>query len=313
MNYDYNNQYQTSYGAQGGMGGGGFVNQPSSQGGSQTTPSKTYGKDTLRPVTIRQLLNAQHPHPDADFKVDGSEVTQVSDECVNQCSKIHLSTFLDAYRYQVTFIGQVRNISTQTTHITYKLDDGTATMEVKKFNENDSMNAGDAPKPPEKAPVEGDYARVWGRLKEFNDKRTVGAHIIRKIVDFNEVQYHLLEATAVHLFFTKGPPEQLQGQKNNAQVAPAQISYGQPAGGMGGMGAPTGQYTQPLPPLSMHARRVLEKLRAVEQNNEGLHYQHLSAELNLSAQDVLKAGDELQSASLIFSTVDDFTWAALET
>ncbi len=157
--------------------------------------------------------------------------------------------------------------------------------------------------------MEGDYARVWGRLKDFNNKRTVGAHIIRKIVDFNEVQYHLLEATAVHLFFTKGPPEQLQAQKTNAQVAPAQMSYGQP----GGMGAPSGQYTQPLPPLSANARRVLEKLRAFEQNNEGLHYQNLSAELGLTPQDVLKAGDELQTASLIFSTVDDYTWAALET
>lgn len=28
-------------------------------------------------MTIRQLLNAQHPHPDAEFKVDGAEVTQV--------------------------------------------------------------------------------------------------------------------------------------------------------------------------------------------------------------------------------------------
>lgn len=38
---------------------------------------QTYGKDTLRPVTIRQLLHALHPHPDAEFKVDGSDITQV--------------------------------------------------------------------------------------------------------------------------------------------------------------------------------------------------------------------------------------------
>jgi hypothetical protein len=39
VDYDYGGQYQTtSYGAQGGMGGGGFVNQYGSQGGSQSSP-----------------------------------------------------------------------------------------------------------------------------------------------------------------------------------------------------------------------------------------------------------------------------------
>ena len=38
----------------------------------------TYGKDTLRPVTILQVLNAQQPHPDADFSIDDVEITQVS-------------------------------------------------------------------------------------------------------------------------------------------------------------------------------------------------------------------------------------------
>lgn len=37
----------------------------------------TYGKDTLRPVTILQVLNASQPHPDADFSIDGTEITQV--------------------------------------------------------------------------------------------------------------------------------------------------------------------------------------------------------------------------------------------
>lgn len=36
-----------------------------------------YGKDTLRPLTIKQILDAQQPHPDADFRVDGDTITQV--------------------------------------------------------------------------------------------------------------------------------------------------------------------------------------------------------------------------------------------
>ena len=39
VGYDYNNQYQTTtYGAQGGARGGGFVNQDGSQGNSQASP-----------------------------------------------------------------------------------------------------------------------------------------------------------------------------------------------------------------------------------------------------------------------------------
>lgn len=37
----------------------------------------TWGQDTLRPVTIKQVLDAQQPHPDAEFKIDDIEITQV--------------------------------------------------------------------------------------------------------------------------------------------------------------------------------------------------------------------------------------------
>ncbi|KAI9864497.1 MAG: replication factor A protein 2, partial [Pleopsidium flavum] len=115
------------------------------------TYTAEYGKDTLRPVTIKQVLDAQQPHPDGEFKIDGIEITQI------------------------TFIGQIRNISTQTTNITYKLDDGTGTIEVKQWIDSDATTAldttnnnSDNPKP---KLIENAYARVWGRLKAFNNKR----------------------------------------------------------------------------------------------------------------------------------------------
>jgi replication factor A2 len=49
--YDYNNQYQTtSYGAQGGSTGGGFLNQKGSQGGSQESPSGNKAFTILLPA-----------------------------------------------------------------------------------------------------------------------------------------------------------------------------------------------------------------------------------------------------------------------
>lgn len=42
-----------------------------------------YGKDTVRPLTIKQILDAEQPHPDADFKVDGENISQVRLKMMN--------------------------------------------------------------------------------------------------------------------------------------------------------------------------------------------------------------------------------------
>src|SRR5690242_10964131 len=97
---------------------------------------------------------------------------------------------------QVTLVGQVRNISQQTTNITYRLDDGTGVVEVKVWIDPEADTSHKAPI------VENSYVRAWGRLKAFNQKRHLGAHFIRPIQNMNEVNYHLLEATLVHLYFT---------------------------------------------------------------------------------------------------------------
>lgn len=254
---------------------------PGSQGEGSATQKKGYGKDTLRPVTIKQLHDAVHPHPDADhFIIDNSEATQV------------------------TFIGQVRNISTQTTNVTYKLDDGTGIIEVKQWIDAEAMQDPDDPSNQKAKPVEEGYARVWGRLKAFNNKRHVGANYIRPIQDFNEIQYHLLEATAVHLHFAKGPVENLQqgqaqgGTNGMANGHQQSNGYAQPDTGMSG--------------VSQSARKVFSILKQTPQGNEGLHAQDIAIRAGLEMSEVLKAGDELLSTGKIYTTVDDATWALLE-
>jgi replication factor A2 len=36
------------------------------------------GNSTLRPVTIKQILDAELPHPDSDFSIEGVDVGSVS-------------------------------------------------------------------------------------------------------------------------------------------------------------------------------------------------------------------------------------------
>lgn len=217
-----------------------------------------------------------------------------------------LSSLLDActtnYFQQITFVGQIRNISTQTTNITYKVDDGTGVIEVKQWNDSemattDQMDDGNASKP---KLIEDAYCRVWGKLKAFNNKKHVGAHVIRPVTDYNEINYHLLDATAVHLFFTKGSPEKSMGQNvntANGSTAGAQL---------------TTSNGQALPSMSPAARRLLQTLKATPQSNEGLHVQVLASQMGTNTNEAQRAAEELISHGLIFTTVDEFTWALLD-
>lgn len=156
--------------------------------------------------------------------------------------------------------------------------------------------------------VENEWARVWGRLKAFNNKRHVGAHVIRPIADKMEITHHLLEATYVHLYFVKGPLDQIKAEGGGANegagaaAAAGEVSYG----GGGGMNG------QPIPNVSVAAKRVYQTIKSSPQNNEGLHVQNIAAIAQMNLPDVRKAGDELLSHSMIFTTVDDDTWALLE-
>ncbi|KAF2869848.1 hypothetical protein BDV95DRAFT_596149 [Massariosphaeria phaeospora] len=272
----YQNNYDTTsynnYGGGGGGGGGGFM--PGE--GSQNSPSggrKEYKDDSLRPVTIKQILDAQAMGE--EFKIDNTVIS-------------HL-----------TFVGQIRNISKQATNITYKLDDGTGSIEVKQWVDSESV---EQTNPATVRLIEGIYCRAWGKLKSFHDRKHVGAQIIRPVEDHNEVSYHLLEATAIHLYLTRGPPG---GASGASAVAVNGGNQQQQAAGIG-------HNAYSLASYSAVAQRVYEHLRQAPQSNEGLHSQDIAAKLGIDTGDMTTAGDELLNGGLIYTTVDDQTWALLE-
>lgn len=206
----------------------------------------------------------------------------------------------------------MRNISSQSTNVTYKIDDGTGEIEVKQWNDpsaSDSMDTGEDGASGNKTKVElNGYAKVFGKLKAFGNKRYVAAHSVRALTDINELHHHLLESAAVHLFFTRGPPA--------GAAAPGGV--GNAAGGVGGVDTAMGgaggmDYNdRALPAMTPVARRVYNLLKSEPQSNEGLHVQLIAAKLNLPVTDVTRAGEDLLSAGVIFSTVDEMTWAVLE-
>lgn len=222
-------------------------------------------------------MQAYHPHPDAEFKIDGEIVTQL------------------------TFVGQIRNISTQATNTTYKVDDGTGIIEVKLWvdsgDNQDSMDVDDG-KP---KLVEEGYCRVWGRLRAFHDKRHIQAHILRPITDYNEINYHLLEATAMHLFFKHGPPQAAGGDQKSGQN-----------GAVNGAGPIVVDGREMPKNISPRAVQIYKYLRSSPQSNEGQHVQLIASNINMEVNDVYRAAEELVEAGLTFTTVDESTWAVLD-
>jgi replication factor A2 len=195
----------------------------------------------------------------------------------------------------VTIVGQVRNINPQSTNVTYRIDDGTGTIEVKKWIDADKDGDG-APQ------FELDQqVRVWGRLKAFNNKRHLGAHFMRAVDDFNEVSYHLLEAAYAHLYYTKGPlTANGAGAQQRAGDGGDSMFVDQPGGG------------NKAANCSPAAQKMFRYLQGAPGGNEGVHMQMVASGTGLGSRDVLAAADELLGQGLIYPTIDDETWALLD-
>ncbi|KAF9987761.1 replication factor A protein 2 [Mortierella antarctica] len=148
--------------------------------GSDGGAPKKNANHTLRPVTIKQLQTVAQTHSDGDFKIDGHDLGQI------------------------TFIGVVRTINRQSTQHIFQVEDGTGTIDARTFSsvEDDAES---------NSITEGTYVRVVGILRSYNERFSVNLHSIRAIQDFNELTYHLLETTFVHVSFTKSKAGSIGG------------------------------------------------------------------------------------------------------
>jgi replication factor A2 len=122
---------------------------------------------------------------------------------------------------QITLVGQVVRKTIQSTNVELEIDDSTGKIGVRMWLDlDDSGQEGDNSKT--RTPWErGDYVRVIGNLRSFNNNRNVVAFRVQPVANFNEITYHLLDVIHVHLYNTKGPLEtpQLQTQQAETETA----------------------------------------------------------------------------------------------
>lgn len=240
-------------------------------------------------MTIKQIHGATQAHPDAEHKIDGTEVTHIS------------------------IVGQVRNVNNLTALKTFLLDDGTGETEVRMWLDKESMidaETGESAEQEQNSllrPAHLDvgpnsYAKVVGKLTHFRGRRNISAHTVRPLTGMNEYHHHLIEATAVHLYFTQGPPPDKAGSTGGA------------SGASGAMGEATNTASgRALPPgLTPNGQRVLTLLMNSPTTNEGMHIQDMASALGMSTTDIARACEELTATSLIFQTIDEETFAFLD-
>ncbi|WVO18128.1 hypothetical protein L204_105830 [Cryptococcus depauperatus] len=139
------------------------------------------GNQTIRPVTVKQVLEATQVHHEADFSIDGVDVAQI------------------------LLVGSVRNSSQSATNVSYEVGDGTGYIDCRVWLDSADDESGKTD-----GIQQDQYVCVFGTIKIFGGKRHVSANNIRRIEDPNEIQHHLLKAlyvSLIHRGATRSAPD----------------------------------------------------------------------------------------------------------
>ncbi|KAA1102207.1 replication factor A protein 2 [Puccinia graminis f. sp. tritici] len=156
---------------------------------NSNTPGGTGRVDqALRPVTIKQVLDAEASNSDSAISIQDIDVTNVS------------------------FCGVVRDIVRNATNVLLQVGDGTGGIEARKWiDSSDGESEGfeaetgiQFRETDRSSSIPINWVRVIGSPKLFNNKKTVAGLRVEKITDFNEINYRLLDAVRVTLAYERG-------------------------------------------------------------------------------------------------------------
>ncbi|KAL7420751.1 Replication factor A protein 2 [Cryptotrichosporon argae] len=256
-NLDSNNPY---------YGGGGFV-AGGSPYGSQESPGgkKAKSNQTLRPITIKQALDASQPYPESDFTIDGADVAQV------------------------LLVGTVYNSAVSATNVSYQIGDGTGYIDVRLWLDSASDEAGKTDG------VENNkYVSVLGTIKTFGGKRHVSATHIRPITNHDEVFHHMLKAVYVS--------HSLRGGSAGGAVRtePGQNDYAAGAHSNGGSAATAYAHLQPLQRRIMEIVAAEDN-----EDGMHVSLVSRQVGMGAGGDQVMEAIEELMGDGMLFSTIDD--------
>ncbi|EFJ17203.1 hypothetical protein SELMODRAFT_421246 [Selaginella moellendorffii] len=261
------------------FGGGGFMpSQPSgfATGGGDPSVKKSGAPSSgLFPLTVKQMSRAIQSSTDDNLIVDGQSMSNV------------------------TMVGMLLGKEERATDISFMLDDGTGRVEVKRWIESP-----DAPEALQLHSIQhGQYVRIHGHLRTFQNKRTVVAFAVKPITDFNEITFHFLDCIFAHTYNTKS-----QGAaRPDGPASPPTFNhtnYSNPV---------SNPYATPAAPANSNGmsecqRRVQAVFEepSVKESEQGLHVDEIARRITgFSKKQVRDAVEFLVNEGYVYSTVDD--------
>ncbi|KAI5960888.1 RFA2 [Candida theae] len=162
-----------NYGNFGGDTGGGGYSQGGFSGDGNSQQNKVQTRNSIAPVTIKQILEAEQPVPDGEFKVHNVSISLVG------------------------FIGVVRKVHASGSSLAITVEDGTGSIDVRKWvDENNSSIEQEREK---HQGFLNKYVFVGGALKLYNGNKSVSNASINLVEDSNQIIYHHLNAIYNHL------------------------------------------------------------------------------------------------------------------
>ena len=198
----------------------------------------------------------------------------------------------------VTMVGVVRNIESKTTKVTYRIQDHTGAIDCAEWIDSDDGEA------KELGVREGQYVRIFGQLKTFENVSSVTAHCVRLVNDPNELTAHLCDIIFAHLLATKGDLD--------AKAPPMMASGGTfhaPTAGAGGQTINPGAYGSvggEMDGFTPDQKKVLGEISAVH-DDTGASISSINSALmgQLSEAKIREIIEWLSNEGHVYSTIDD--------
>ncbi|CAK9032567.1 unnamed protein product [Durusdinium trenchii] len=151
---------------------------------------------TLTPVTIRMLLDGVSDKRQSGNTIGPDEAIRVNGR------ELHM----------LTLVACVEKVQMQQLGMMVSLNDGTGRMECQMYAPSDSVSSG----PEFQA---GDYIRVHGHVRHWEQEYRITAARMSKIESINEISHHTVEVATVHLALTDKLVKAAGGKPGSAPQA----------------------------------------------------------------------------------------------
>lgn len=259
--------------------------QPSQFANSTPSPAKSRDTQGLISVTVKQISEAfQSGDEKSNFIIDGVDVTNVK------------------------VVGIVFNKIARSSDIRFQLDDGTGRVEcIRWVTENLDTSEMDALE-------DGTYVRLIGHLQSFQGKKQLNAFAVRSVTNFDEVTCHFIECIYIHLQNSK--MQSHGGALAQSQMADSSLSTPVRGASNGYQPALTNDFSMQysVDGLKGFDKLVLNYLQQPSNIDRemGVHVDELSQQLKAPIQKIKDAIEFLEKEGLVYSSIDDYHYKAVE-